>query len=39
LILKVVDDTGVQLRKLVTSVQTLEDVFVKLIGEDTHADL
>lgn len=39
LILKVADETGVQLRKLVTSVQTLEDVFVKLIGEDHHADL
>ena len=39
LILKAAKDTGVQLRRLVTSVQTLEDVFVKLIGEEEHADL
>ena len=31
--------TGVQLRKLVTSVQSLEDVFMKLIVEDDDADL
>ncbi len=28
-----------QLRKLVTSIQTLEDVFLKVIGEDDRADL
>ena len=39
LVLKVAKDTGIQIRKLVTSVQTLEDVFVKLIGEDEGADL
>ena len=39
LVLEAADEAGVQLRKLVTSVQTLEDVFVKLIGEDLHADL
>jgi ABC-2 type transport system ATP-binding protein len=39
LILKAAEKTGVQIRKLVTSVQTLEDVFVKLIGEDERADL
>jgi ABC-2 type transport system ATP-binding protein len=38
-ILRAADKSGVQLRKLVTSVQTLEDVFVKLIGEDQRADL
>lgn len=39
IILKAADESGVQLRKLVTSVQTLEDVFVKLIKEDQRADL
>jgi ABC-2 type transport system ATP-binding protein len=38
-VLKAADEAGVQLRKLVTSVQTLEDVFVKLIGEGRRADL
>lgn len=38
-VLQAADKAGVQLRKLVTSVQTLEDVFVKLIGEDPRADL
>ena len=38
-ILKAADESGVQLRKVVTSIQTLEDVFVKLIGGDAHADL
>jgi ABC-2 type transport system ATP-binding protein len=39
LILEAARTSGVQLRKLVTSVQSLEDVFMKLIGEDDHADL
>ncbi|MCJ7812861.1 DUF4162 domain-containing protein, partial [bacterium] len=39
LILKAARDTHVQIRKLVASVETLEDVFVKLIGEEQHADL
>ena len=38
-ILQAADVSGVQLRKLVASVQTLEDVFVKRIVEDEHADL
>lgn len=38
-VLQAADKAGVQLRKLVTSVQTLEDVFVKLIGEDQRAHL
>lgn len=38
-VLKSAKESKVQLRKLVTSVQTLEDVFVKLIGEDQRADL
>ncbi len=32
-------ETGVQLRELTASIQSLEDVFVKLIGEKIHADL
>ena len=39
LILRAADGAGVQLRKLVASVQTLEDVFVKRIVEDERADL
>lgn len=39
IILEAARETGVQLRKLVTSVQTLEDVFLQLIGEDDNADL
>jgi len=39
LILEAARTSGVQLRKLVTSVQSLEDVFMKLIGEDDYADL
>ncbi len=39
LILRAAKETRVQIRRLVTSVQTLEDVFVKLIGEEQHADL
>ncbi len=39
LILEAARTSGVQLRKLVASVQSLEDVFMKLIGEDDHADL
>jgi len=39
LILEAVRESDVQLRRLVTSVQTLEDVFMKLIGEDARADL
>ncbi len=38
-ILKAAKETQVQIRKMVTSVETLEDVFVKLIGEEEHADL
>ncbi|MBN2029602.1 ABC transporter ATP-binding protein [bacterium] len=39
LILTAAKETRVQIRRLVASVQTLEDVFVKLIGEEQHADL
>ncbi len=39
LILRAARDSGVALRHLVGSVQTLEDVFLKLIGEDEHAGL
>jgi ABC-2 type transport system ATP-binding protein len=39
LILEAARDSEVQLRKLVTSIQTLEDVFVKLIGDEDRADL
>ncbi len=39
LILEAADESGVQLRRLVASIRTLEDVFVKLIGEDRRADL
>jgi len=39
MILKIAESTHVQLRKMVPSVQTLEDVFVKLIGTDDHAHL
>lgn len=39
IILEAARKSGVQLRKLVTSVQTLEDVFLKLIGDDENADL
>ena len=38
-ILKTAEETGVQLRKMVPSIQTLEDVFVKRIGVDQNADL
>jgi len=38
-ILEAARESETQLRKLVTSVQTLEDVFLKLIGEDDRADL
>ena len=38
-VLKAARTAGVQLRRLVPSVQTLEDVFVKLIGEGKRADL
>ena len=38
-ILKTAKKTGVQLRRLLPAVQTLEDVFVKLVKEDAHADL
>ena len=31
--------TRVQLRKMVANVQTLSDVFIKLVGEDSHANL
>jgi len=39
MVLKIAESAKVQLRKMVPSVQTLEDVFVKLIGTDNHADL
>ncbi len=39
LILQASRTSGVQLRKLVNSVQSLEDVFMKLIVEDDDADL
>jgi ABC-2 type transport system ATP-binding protein len=39
LILTAADSTGVQLRKMVSSIQTLEDVFIKTIGESKNADL
>jgi ABC-2 type transport system ATP-binding protein len=39
LILKTAKDAKVQIRKLVPSIQTLEDVFVKLLEEEPHADL
>ncbi|MFC1530050.1 ABC transporter ATP-binding protein [Gemmatimonadota bacterium] len=39
LFLEAARTSEVQLRKLVTSVQSLEDVFMKLIVEDDHADL
>jgi len=39
LILEAAHKEKAQLRKLQPSVQTLEDVFVKLIAEDTHANL
>jgi len=39
LILKAVQDNNVALRRLVPSIQNLEDVFVKLIGENKNADL
>lgn len=39
LIMEAARESEIQLRKLVTSVQTLEDVFLKLIGEDENADL
>ena len=38
-ILRAADASGVQLRRLMASIQTLEDVFVKLIGEEHRADL
>jgi ABC-2 type transport system ATP-binding protein len=39
LILRAARESGVALRQLLGSVQTLEDVFLKLIGEDEHAGL
>jgi ABC-2 type transport system ATP-binding protein len=38
LFFEVARDTGVQLRRLLPSVQSLEDAFVKLVGMDGHAD-
>ena len=38
LFFEVARDTDVQLRRLLPSVQSLEDAFVKLIGMDGHAD-
>jgi len=39
LILEAARDSGNELRKLVTSLQTLEDVFMKLVGDDDNAGL
>lgn len=39
IILKAACESDVKLRKMVASIQTLEDVFVKLIKEREHADL
>ena len=39
LILTAAHSTGVQLRKMVSSIQTLEDVFIKTIGENENAGL
>lgn len=39
LLLKVAQQSDVTLRKMVPSIQSLEDVFVKLIKEDDHAHL
>ena len=39
LLLKVAQQSDVILRKMVPSIQSLEDVFVKLIKEDDHAHL
>jgi ABC-2 type transport system ATP-binding protein len=39
LILKAAQESNVSLRRLVPSIQNLEDVFVKLIGEKSNADL
>jgi ABC-2 type transport system ATP-binding protein len=39
LILRAADDSGVQLRRLTPGIRSLEDVFVKIIGEEMHADL
>ncbi|MFO7890506.1 MAG: ABC transporter ATP-binding protein [bacterium] len=38
-ILQAADTSGVKLRKMVPGIQSLEDVFVKLIKEDDHAHL
>ena len=39
LILKTAEESDVQLRRMVPSIQTLEDVFMKRIGVDQNADL
>ncbi len=39
LILTAADETGVQLRQLTASIRSLEDVFVKLIGEEYRAHI
>ncbi|MBN1163030.1 MAG: ABC transporter ATP-binding protein [Candidatus Krumholzibacteriota bacterium] len=39
LVVRTAGETGVQLRRLVPGVQSLEDAFIKLIGVDEHADL
>jgi ABC-2 type transport system ATP-binding protein len=39
IILKTAQECGVQLRKMVASIQTLEDVFVKRLGEQSDAHL
>lgn len=39
IILSAASETGVQLRKMVSSIQTLEDVFVRTVVKDENADL
>jgi ABC-type multidrug transport system ATPase subunit len=39
LLLKVAQESDVTFRKMVPSIQSLEDVFVKLIKEDDHAHI
>ncbi len=36
---KTAKDTGVSIRRMIPAIQTLEDVFVKRLGEESHADL
>lgn len=39
IILKAADSTGVQLRKMISSIQTLEDIFIKTIEKEQDADI